>query len=144
MAYPDAPLLDVRIVPHGRHAVVHVAGELDISTTPLLEDALERAMAGARPPFVILELTGLRFSAVSGTRAVIEFWRRIHRAGGRLAIVADPRGQVARLLGLIDADVLVPVHGSVESALVEGARTGGPVSRQGGAEDLSDWPRSDA
>jgi anti-anti-sigma factor len=144
MAYPDSPLLDVRIVPHGRHTVVHVAGELDISTTPLLEDVLERAVAGGRPPFVILELTGLRFSAVSGMRAVVTYWRRIRRAGGRLAIVADPRGQVARLLGLIDVDALVPVHGSVESALVEGARTGGPVPRQRGADGLSDWPRSDA
>jgi anti-anti-sigma factor len=115
-----SPLLDVQIAPRGPHVVVRAAGELDISTTSQLQHAMERAMNGVHPPAVILDLTRLRFCDASGLRVMIATAQLIHQAGGRVTVVVDPEGLVARLLKITDMDRLLPIRDQMEQAVKQG------------------------
>lgn len=67
---------------------VAVAGELDITTVPQLDQALRRAEAGA--VLIVLDLRDLEFMDSSGARLILAADRRIRRAGGRLVTVRGP------------------------------------------------------
>jgi anti-sigma B factor antagonist len=64
-------------------------GELDISSAPVLEEALGRVEA-ARPPLVVIDLRGLEFMDSTGLRTLVSADQRARDAGRRLAIVRGP------------------------------------------------------
>ena len=103
---------DVRseIVPTGAH-VVHVSGDLDLATAPLLEDAL----ADVAGDMLVIDLSGCTFLDSAGIRTLVAAAR--DRSGtSRLRIVtADPG--IVRLLEITGVDTLMHVHPSVEAAL---------------------------
>ena len=66
-------------------AWVHVAGELDIATTPILERTLRRAAGRAR--LVVLDLRALAFMDGAGVHAIVNAGIRAQRAGRRLVLV---------------------------------------------------------
>jgi anti-anti-sigma factor len=127
-----SPLLDVQIVPRGPDVVVRAAGELDISTAPLLLDAVECAVDGVHPPAMVLDLTRLRFCDASGLRVVVATWRRIHQARGRMTVVVEPDGPVARILKVTDMNRLLLIRSRVEGATNEGPEQPGRVAGQEG------------
>ena len=93
--------LSVGISKRGRTAVVVVAGELDIASAPVLQDAIERArQEGAGD--VVVDLADLAFMDVGGLRVLIRADRRAEQAGGRLTL-ANVRGEPRRLLTLTGA-----------------------------------------
>jgi anti-sigma B factor antagonist len=99
--------------------VVTVAGELDLSTIPLLEKDLLRE-AGSDGD-VIVDLTGVSFIDSSGIALLIEAFR----AGGdstRLFTVVAAESQVDRVFQLAGIDRVLPVftdRGSAIEALNE-------------------------
>jgi anti-sigma B factor antagonist len=80
-----APLLSVR-------------GELDLASSPALEEQFEQALAET-PPLVIIDLRELEFMDSTGLSVLIRAHQRTQEAGQRLAIVNGSR-QVRRLLSL--------------------------------------------
>lgn len=84
-------------------AWVQVVGELDIFTTPALEQTLRDAEL--RAPLVVLDLRELTFTDSSGVHVITNASARADRAGRRLVLVRGP-AQADRLLALITADVL--------------------------------------
>jgi anti-anti-sigma factor len=78
--------------------VLSVRGELDLASSPALEDQLERAVAEA-PSMVIIDLRELEFMDSTGLSVLIRAHQRAQEAGHRLAIVNGSR-QVRRLLSL--------------------------------------------
>jgi anti-anti-sigma factor len=67
---------------------VHLAGELDIATTPQLRSALRESQLRAR--LVVLDLRGLRFIDGSGVDAMIAATARARELGRRLIVLRGP------------------------------------------------------
>jgi anti-sigma B factor antagonist len=82
------------------HAVV--AGELDISTAPLLEEALGRAEAEG-PPLLVIDLSGLSFMDSTGLRLLIGADARA-REGGRRLVLVQGNEMIQRVLRLTRLD----------------------------------------
>lgn len=78
--------------------MLSVRGELDLASSPLLEQALERA-AQDSPSLVIIDLRELDFMDSTGLSVLIRAHQRAQELGHRLGIVNGSR-QVRRLLSL--------------------------------------------
>jgi anti-anti-sigma factor len=74
--------------------VVHVRGEIDIATSPELQDVLERTIDASDLP-VIADLSAVEFMDASGLHVLIA---AVRRAGGGRFAVAAPSPAVRRLL----------------------------------------------
>jgi anti-anti-sigma factor len=70
-------------------ASLALRGELDISSAPVLEEALGRLEA-ARPSLLVVDLRGLEFMDSTGLRTLVSADQRARDAGRRLAIVRGP------------------------------------------------------
>jgi anti-anti-sigma factor len=95
-------------------AVVHVAGELDIATTPQLAGVL----AGLEQPCacVVLDLSDLAFIDSTGLRLTVAEYQRASQDGFDL-VVAGADGHVLDVLRLTGLDVTLPLAPDVTSAL---------------------------
>ena len=100
MSHPAFPTFSCRRRDARGAARLVVAGELDVATTPQLDEALRRAEADA--PMVVLDLQGLEFVAGCGVMLMLAAERRIRRAGGRLVVVRAPG--LDRMFALVDAE----------------------------------------
>jgi anti-sigma B factor antagonist len=78
-------------------AWVHVAGELDLATSPQLAAALREAQFGAST--VVLDLRALSFIDSAGARVIAAAAARARPDGRRLMVVRGPP-EVERLLTL--------------------------------------------
>jgi anti-sigma B factor antagonist len=105
-------------------AWVHVAGELDIVTTPQLERTLHDSQSHAR--LVVLDLRELAFIDSCGMHAIVNASIRARQAGRRLVLVRVP-AHVHRLLTLTgssdqveigDVDPVAPPVHAIQRALV--------------------------
>ena len=103
---------------HGNAAVVAVAGELDLRTSPQLEERLNRAFdAGAE--LVILDLRRIEFMDSTGLRVVLSAHQRAHETGRRFALVRGA-DQVERVLTLTGVRDLLTVVDAPEELLAAG------------------------
>ena len=80
------------------HVRVAAAGELDLATVGMLDEAIRRAWATS--DLILLDLSGLRFVDSTGMRLIADASLRIRRAGGRLVITRGP--VLDRLVTLLD------------------------------------------
>ena len=106
------PLLNVALVPAPAQTVVRLTGEVDLSSSALLADALVQA-GRLDTESVVVDVAGVRFWDCSGLHALADFTAELARAGRRCRIVgATPATR--RLIVLADfAPALVldgPVH----------------------------------
>lgn len=69
-------------------ARVHVAGELDIATTPQLERTLRESQCRTR--LVVLDLRELAFMDSCGVRAIVNASIRAREVGRRLVVLRGP------------------------------------------------------
>jgi anti-sigma B factor antagonist len=81
--------LDVGRVDHPGGAVLTLGGELDLATTPVLQQWLDPAMRGTAT--VVINLTRLSFIDSSGLRLLVQAERQLRDSGGRLVLVRGPR-----------------------------------------------------
>jgi anti-anti-sigma factor len=115
-----APLspFDVSVERLDGTAVVHVAGELDLATTPRLSAVLE---ALEQPcDRVVLDLSALAFIDSTGLRLTVAEYQRATRDGFDL-VVAGADGHVLDVLRLTGLDVTLPLAPDVPSALGDSA-----------------------
>jgi anti-anti-sigma factor len=79
--------------------VLHVEGEIDISTAADLRTALERAMAA--DPKVVVDMAGVTFCDAAGVRVVLQAAANLNGAGPLRLLNAS---RVKRLLDLVGLD----------------------------------------
>jgi len=96
----------------GGAAALHVAGDLDLATAPLLEDALADVGASV----VVIDLSGCSFLDSAGIRALVGAARRLADGGRSLRVVAADSG-IVRLLEITGVDTLIGVHPTLDDAL---------------------------
>jgi anti-sigma B factor antagonist len=83
----------------GNHAVViEVKGELDLASSPALEQELERG-AASKAEVVIVDLRALEFMDSTGLSVLVRAHQRATEKGQRFGVVKGPQ-QVQRLLSL--------------------------------------------
>lgn len=98
---PAAPRFDCTWQTGGTGAAwVHVAGELDLATSPQLRQTLRDAQLHAR--LVVLDLRELTFMDGSASRVILDSAGDARREGGRVIVVRGPV-QVDRVLTLTGA-----------------------------------------
>jgi anti-sigma B factor antagonist len=81
--------------------VIALYGELDLASTPLLEQGLLDAEA-ARVPRLVIDLSGLEFIDSTGLHALIRAHERARESDQELLLVRGPRA-VQRLFELTGA-----------------------------------------
>jgi anti-sigma B factor antagonist len=87
---------------------VHVAGELDLATSPLLERTLRGAKLRSRQ--VVLDLRELTFIDSCGVRVIVDASVRARRVKRRVILVPGPP-QVDRVLKLTGALEVLEIGG---------------------------------
>ena len=88
--------------------LVAASGELDLSNSKSLEDAVSAARdRGARS--LVLDLSGLTFMDSSGLRLLIDTWNEANVADRTLSIVVRAGGLVRRLLEITGCDAVLPI-----------------------------------
>ena len=120
-AHAVAPAFDCSWTDGGLNAAwVHLAGELDVETTPQLEQTLREPHSQAR--LVVLDMRDLAFMDSSGVHAIVNAGARVRRLGHRLVILRGPP-DVDRVFALtgntryIEDGDLAPVDPSVQALL---------------------------
>jgi anti-anti-sigma factor len=109
-------------------AWVHLAGELDVDTTPLLERMLRDPHTQAR--LVVLDMRDLEFMDSCGVHAIVNAGARVRQLGHRLVILRGPP-DVDRVFALtgnthyVEDGDLAPVDPSVQALLSLGETAGG-------------------
>lgn len=93
--------------------VVHVRGELDLATTPELDEAIGDAVGSGR---LVLDLTECTFVDSSAIRALLGAARAQRQAGGTSSLVAVDPG-VLRALEIAGVEQALPIRASVSDAL---------------------------
>jgi phosphoserine phosphatase RsbU/P len=99
----------------GRHAVVTMPTEIDITNAPGVSDLLA-AVAGESPEVITADMTATMFCDSSGVSALARA-HELAAAGGselRLALGDAPAARIIQLIGL---DQIVPVYRDVQQSL---------------------------
>lgn len=114
---PGMELLTVTAHPDV-HGVVMIAvrGEVDLSTSTLLQDALLAHLRHASSPLV-LDLTDVGFFGASGLSVLVTAREAAVAAGIRLCVVANSRA-VLRPLTVTGLDRLFDIHPDLTQALL--------------------------
>lgn len=79
-------------------AIVVVRGELDLASSPQLEQELERVW-GSGSDQLVIDLRELEFMDSTGLSIIVSAHQRLSEAGRKLSVVRGP-AQVQRLLDL--------------------------------------------
>jgi anti-sigma B factor antagonist len=82
----------------GKATIVAVSGELDLASSPALQEELDRVSA-SDPDLLIIDLRELDFMDSTGLSVLVRAHQRAEDQGRRLAMVKGPQ-QVQRLLSL--------------------------------------------
>lgn len=96
--------LSVNVRDQGQSIVIELDGELDLGSSPQLEQALDFAQRD-RPALVVVDLDKLSFTDMAGLRVLMVAQEQSDREGGRfvLANVPDPVRRLMRLARVNDA-----------------------------------------
>ncbi len=101
------PSFDLRVVRSDRRMHIAPCGELDIATSPQLEQAVSEATTEAVPELV-LDLRELTFMDSTGLRTLAQANTRAQQAGTTLSIWRGPR-QIERVLEISGLGALLPL-----------------------------------
>lgn len=107
--------LDVSTRQESGCTVVAVAGEVDVFTAPVLDEALSAAVAEGNT-CIVVDLTRVDFLDSTGLSVLVKALKRIREADGSLHIVVASE-RVAKVFRLTGLDKIVPLHATLEQAL---------------------------
>jgi anti-anti-sigma factor len=112
----DSFRVDVR--KEQRAVVFTVRGELDLASSPALEQELDR-VSDTAVDLLIVDLRELRFMDSTGLHALVKAHKRAQDSGQRFAVVQGG-AQIQRLLSLTGVEELLTVADSPEELLGAG------------------------
>jgi anti-sigma B factor antagonist len=102
---------------HDDSVVITVAGDLDIVTSPALDDCLTQARTAANR--VILDLSAVDFMDTSALAVIVGHWKKLESAGGTLAL-AGARYRYTKTLWITGLADRLSLYDTVEAALSTG------------------------
>ncbi len=109
----------------GAWTVLHVSGELDLVSSPVVRQHVHEAVAEGHRD-VVLDLSGVQFCDSSGVGVLIASRRLLHSCRGRLRLILPARGaeegsHVNRVLAALGVRRLFDVYEDTEAATDEKA-----------------------
>ena len=108
---PRGSLLDCRTEVISDCSVIHVSGEVDLATAPILERALAAAIGGSYP--IVVDFAATRFIDSTGLDVLLRARRRHHQI---LAVAALPP-TLRRVFELTKIEQTIPRYGTLAEAL---------------------------
>jgi anti-sigma B factor antagonist len=91
--------------------VIHISGEVDLATAPVLERALDAALAVPSP--IILDFAATRYIDSTGLHVLLQARRR-HR---QVVAAAGLTSTLRRVFELTSVDKMIPLYPTVAQAL---------------------------
>jgi anti-sigma B factor antagonist len=95
--------------------LIAVRGELDLTNSPQLMERLDEAIDDGKGRIVV-DMSGVSFLDSSTINALFTALARMHRRGGRLALVC-PDPLITRVFRITGLDRLLPPHAALADAL---------------------------
>jgi anti-sigma B factor antagonist len=96
---------------------ISVRGELDLSTAPELEGALEAALESDEGS-VLIDLSRCEFIDSTGIALIVRAWQRLDSGeNGRGLVICSQNDQVRRVLEITGLELSIPVHTTRDEAL---------------------------
>src|SRR4051812_419119 len=117
------PLFNVALVPAPDQVVVRLTGEADLSTVPLLTDALGQA-AGIGTPNLVVDVAGARFWDSSALRALAGVRAELTGAG-RTCRIVGAGSATRRLVHAADLADLLDLDGPAPQRVAPAGPAGG-------------------
>jgi anti-sigma B factor antagonist len=99
--------LAVEVDRDGEMVRIRLTGDLDVTSSPLLQTVVDQALAGRRRAckLLALDMSGVAFADASGLTPILMARGMLARHGGRVELWHCRRG-VLRLLRILDLDEL--------------------------------------
>lgn len=107
------PLLDCTIKEEPEVIVLHVRGEVDLATAPILRSHLQRLVEAGRQ--VIVDLSETSYFDMSGVR-FLEQTHQLLSERRCLLVAVSPSPVVRRLFALVELDRIMPLLQTTEEA----------------------------
>jgi anti-sigma B factor antagonist len=106
---------------HAGHALVAIAGEIDLYTAPHLQSEFTRLLQDG-PSRVVIDMSGVDFCDSTGMNVLLSALKRMKERGGSLHVAA-PRPAVRKILQVTGLDSVFTVHDEVpqEFLIAEGS-----------------------
>lgn len=106
--------LSVSSSEHGALTVVHVGGEIDVYTAPLLREALDKQVAAGRTNLVV-DLENVTFMDSTGLGVLVGRLKLVRGQNGSLRIVSSQE-RILKVFKITGLDKVFHIHASVQSA----------------------------
>lgn len=90
---------------------IFISGRLDIAGTESITDDLEK-LAAAPKKGVVVDVSGLRFLASIGIRALVKSAKAVQQRGGRMVLVVGTNSSVIMSLEATGVNELIPTFTS--------------------------------
>ncbi|BBX68468.1 anti-sigma factor antagonist [Mycolicibacterium psychrotolerans] len=114
-ALPSDRLFALDAIPMDGVVVLAARGEVDLTTAPVLADAIASHLAAA-PYGLIVDLSNVDFLASAGMTVLLEGHQSARRSEKRFGVVADGRG-TSRPMKLMGLDRELSLHATLSDAL---------------------------
>lgn len=101
--------------PSGDRTVVHVTGEIDVYTAPVLREELAKLVDGGHNNLVV-DLTGVPFMDSTGLGVLVGALKKVKTHGGDLALVIDQE-KVLKVFRITALTQVFPIFETVDAAL---------------------------
>jgi anti-sigma B factor antagonist len=116
--------MDLRISTRSERAavVVSVSGDVDVASSPILREALDKPLV-AQAPHIVVDLTELNFIDSTGLGVLVGAMKVARRYGASLRLVCtSPR--ILRVFDITGLNSVFPVDASLQDALSRGSEPG--------------------
>lgn len=105
----------------GGATVVHVSGEIDVYTAPVLREHLDEHISGGRHHLVV-DLGGVTFMASTGLGVLVGRLKLVRAANGTLRLVCASE-RILSVFSITGLDKVFQIFPSVDDALAATAST---------------------
>jgi anti-sigma B factor antagonist len=105
----------------GEATVVHVGGEIDVYTAPVLREHLDEHISAGRVNLVV-DLGGVTFMASTGLGVLVGRLKLVRAASGTLRLVCSS-DRILSVFSITGLDKVFQIFSSVDSALAATAST---------------------
>lgn len=107
--------LSITRAEHGERTVMHLGGEIDVYTAPLVREKLDEQILGGRSNLV-LDLSKVSFLDSTGLGVLVGRLKLARSRGGHLRLVgADDR--VLKVFAITGLDKVFEIHSTLDDAL---------------------------